>query len=104
MFQGLGLSAPGSFHPPVAYQVAADKRAQAIYFRGGNSAPEMIYLVLTSSGRPMRFFPIGAKGAMHVPLAVLEDISPGSKVEVLCAAPEGVSVNVLLDIGFMEID
>ena len=34
----------------------------------------MIYLVLTRGGRPMRYFPVGAKGAIHVPLAVVEDI------------------------------
>ena len=100
--QGLDLATP--FNPPVAYQVPADKRAQAIYFRAGNASPEMIYLVLTSGGRPMRYFPVGAKGAVHVPLAVLEDISPGSKVEILVAAPKGLKSQVLIDAGFMEID
>jgi hypothetical protein len=51
----------------------------------------------------MRYFPVGAKGAIHVPLAVLEDISPGSKVEILLAAPEGLKSTVLLDVGFVEI-
>ena len=104
LFQGRGLAQGVSFNPPVTYQVPADKRSQAVYFRGGNAAAEMIYLVLTSNGRAMRYFPIGAKGATHVPLAVLEDITPGSKVEILIAAPDGVSSSVLLDIGFMEID
>jgi hypothetical protein len=51
----------------------------------------------------MRYFPVGAKGAIHVPLAVVEDIAPGSKVEVLIAAPKGIQSAVLLDIGFVEI-
>ena len=103
-WEGHGLASPEKFDPPVAYAVPADKRSQTVYFRAGNASPEMIYLVLTAGGRPMRYFPVGAKGAIHVPLAVLEDISPGSTVEVLLAAPEGLKSAVLLDIGFMEID
>jgi hypothetical protein len=102
-WEGYGLSSPVAFNPPVTYNVPADKRAQTVYFRAGNAAPEMIYLVLTAGGAPMRYFPIGAKGAIHVPLAVLEDISPGTKVEILVAAPERLKSTVLLDIGFMEI-
>ena len=102
--KGHGLASPAGFDPPVTYNVPVDKRAQTIYFRAGNSGPEMIYLVLTNGGRPMRYFAVGAKGAIHVPLAVVEDISPGSKVEILLAAPEGLEFEVLLDVGFLEID
>ena len=103
-FKGRGLAQGASFDPPVQYKIPADKRAQTVYFRAGNASGEMIYLILTSNGRPMRYFPIGAKGATHVPLAVLEDLTPGSTVEILIAAPEEVSSSVVLDIGFMEID
>lgn len=102
-FEGVGLEKPGSFDPPVTYQVPSDKRAQTIYFRAGNAANELIYLVLTRRGKPMRYFPVGAKAAIHVPLAVLEDIPPGSPVEILIAAPAGVKSAVMLDIGFLEI-
>jgi hypothetical protein len=88
----------------VIYEVPADKRAQTIYFRAGNASPEMIYLVLMNEGKPMRYFPVGAKGAIHVPLAVVEDLSPATKVEILIAAPAGLKSSVLLDVGFMEID
>lgn len=102
-FEGGGLASPVSFHPPVTYLVPSDKRAQTIYFRAGNAAAEMIYLVLTRSGRPMRYFPVGARAAIHVPLAVLEDLSPGSAIEILIGAPQGLKSSVVLDIGFMEI-
>jgi hypothetical protein len=102
-WEGHGLGSPAAFDPPVTYNVPADKRAQTIYFRAGNASSEMIYLVLTAGGGPMRYFPVGAKGAIHVPLAVVEDISPGTKVEILVAAPERLKSSVLLDIGFMEI-
>jgi len=102
-YQGRGLGKPTPFEPPVTYSVPADKRAQTIYFRAGNAAEEMIYLVLTKNGRYMRFFPIGAKGAIHVPLAVIEDLSPESRIEVLVAAPDGLQSAIVIDVGFMEI-
>jgi hypothetical protein len=102
-YLGCGLGNPIPFQPPVTYVVPSDKRAQAIYFRAGNAAGEMIYLVLTRNGTPMRYFPVGAKGAIHVSLAVVEDVSPESRMEVLVAAPEGLQSSVLLDAGFMEI-
>jgi hypothetical protein len=102
-YEGSGLECPKSFQPPVTYLVPSDKRSQTIYFRAGNAAAEMIYLVLTRRGKPMRYFPVGAKGAIHVPLAVLEDIPPGSPVEILIAAPAGLKSSVLIDVGFLEI-
>jgi hypothetical protein len=102
-FQGAGLEFPVSFPSPATYAVPSDKRSQTIYFRAGNPSPEMIYLVLTRSGKPMRYFPVGAKGSVHVPLAVLEDLAPGSAIEVLVGAPPGMNSWVVLDVGFMEI-
>lgn len=102
-WQGQGLDKPGQLNPPAAYQVPADRRAQTVYLRAGNSSTELVYLVLTAGGKTMRLFPIGAKAAIHVPLAVLEDLSPTTKVEVLLAAPAGVSGSLVLDAGFMEI-
>jgi hypothetical protein len=102
-YQGRGLGSPIPFDPPVTYIVPSDKRAQTIYFRAGNAAAELIYLVLTRNGEPMRYFPVGAKAAIHVPLAVVEDLSPESRIEVLVAAPEGLQSSVLVDVGFMEI-
>jgi hypothetical protein len=45
--------------------------AQPVHFRGGNAAPELICVVLMRDGRPMRYFPIAAKGDVHVPLRVV---------------------------------
>jgi hypothetical protein len=102
-FLGGGLETPAALRSPARYTVPSDKRAQTIYFRAGNASAEMIYVVLTRNGEPMRYFPIGARGSVHVPLAVLEDLSPGSRIELLIGAPLGLSSSVLLDIGFMEI-
>ncbi len=85
------------------YTVPSDKRSQLIYFRAGNSSDELVYVALTRDGRPIRFFPVGAKASQHVPLAVVEDLFPESKIEVLVGAPEGASGSVVLDVGFVEV-
>jgi hypothetical protein len=103
-FTGRGLSSPRPLDDAARYAVPADKRAQLIYMRGGNSSDSLICLVLTRDGKPMRYFPIGAKASVHVPLAVVEDIFPESKLEVLVAAPEGVSGTAIVDIGLLETD
>ncbi len=69
----------------------------------GNSADALADLALMRDGRPMRLFPVGARAAMHVPLAVVEDISPEAKIEVFLAAPQGAQGQVVLDIGLMEV-
>jgi hypothetical protein len=103
-FEGKGLDEPYALGPGATYTVPADKRAQLIYMRGGNSADEMVYLVLTRDGKAMRYFPIGAKSSVHVPLAVVEDIFPESKLGVLVAAPKGTTGTVVLDLGILEAD
>lgn len=102
-FEGAGLDKPVSFDPPATYTVPYDRRAQTIYLRAGNSSAELIYVLMTRGHRPMRYFPVGAKSGVHVPLAVVEDLNPETEVEVLLGAPAGLKGSVVLDIGFVEI-
>jgi hypothetical protein len=102
-FHGAGLDKIAPLSDKLAYAVPGDKRAQLIYFRAGNSCPEMICIVLMRDGQPMRYFPIGAKGADHVPLAVVEDLNPDTKLDVFIAAPAGVQGTIVIDIGLLEI-
>ena len=105
-FQGAGYDKPaplGGNTPAPTYTVPSDRRAQLIYLRAGNSSPEMIALTLLRDGTPMRVFPIGAKAAEHVPLAVVEDLMPETRLNVMVAAPEGASGVVVLDMGLVEI-
>ena len=76
--------------------------AQALYFRGGNTTDELITVVLMRDGVPMRYFPIGAKADVHVPLRVVEDIEGGSVVELQLAAPLGLTGTVVVDLGLVE--
>ncbi len=102
-FTGTGLGAGAALSPPLAYTVAPDRRSQMIYLRAGNSADALIAVHLMQAGKAFRTFPVGAKGAIHVSLAVVEDLEPESSLDVLISAPAGVSGHVVLDIGFMEI-
>ena len=102
-FTGQGLDAPVPLSAGLHYTVPADKRSQLIYFRAGNSCAEMVALILVRDGKPMRTFPVGAKGAVHVPLAVVEDLFPDSKLEIHLAAPQGTSGHIVLDVGLLEI-
>lgn len=101
-FEGCGLASPQPFEKALTYTVAFDKRAQLVYFRGGNSSDAMIYLLLLRNGSPMRYFPIAAQGAIHVPLAVVEDLHPETELELKIAAAAGNKGTVVIDIGLME--
>ena len=102
-FTGQGLETPVPLSSGLHYVVPADKRAQLLYFRGGNSADAMVAIMLMREGKPMRTFPMSAKGGAHIPLVVVEDLQPDTKVDVYVAAPAGVSGQIVLDIGLMEI-
>ncbi|HXW71982.1 MAG TPA: molybdopterin oxidoreductase [Methylocella sp.] len=102
-FKGAGLDKPVPLGGEFLYKVPADKRAQLIYFRGGNSSPELINLSVLRDGAVMRHFPIGAKAHSHVPLAVVEDLLPDTTLEFSIAAPPGTAGMVVIDIGLMEI-
>lgn len=100
---GEGLSKPGPVDAALRYTVPAGCSAQALYFRGGNATGELVYVLLLRDGEPMRWFPIGAKADTHVPLRVVEDLPGGSVVELHAAAPEGVTGELVLDLGLVEV-
>jgi hypothetical protein len=103
-YEGRGLDTAVSLGPSTSYTVPGDKRAQLIYLRAGNSSGELIYLQLLRDGKVMRYFPIGARASVHVPLSVVEDIFPQSKIDLLLAAPKGVTGALVLDVGLLEVD
>ena len=102
-FEGRGLESPVSFEPKAAYQVSSDKRAQPIYCRVGNPTAQFLYVILRCNGKPMRMFPCGGNSGIHIPLAVIDDVLPDSILELVIAAPEGLSGKVMLDFGLVEI-
>ena len=101
-FEGQGLEKPAPIDDTLAYVVPYGTTAQALYFRGGNSSDVMVAVVLFRDGVPMRYFPIGAKGDVHVPLRVVEDIDGGSVIELHLVAPTGLQGTVVVDLGTVE--
>jgi hypothetical protein len=102
-FQGTGYDKPGLLDSSLIYTVPADKRAQLIYLRAGNSSQELAFVSIMQGGKAMRTFPVGARAAMHVPLAVVEDLEPDTVIQVFYGAPEDVRGTFILDIGLIEI-
>ena len=101
-FDGAGLEKPVPIHSQRSRYVPDGVINQTLYFRGGNSSAELITVVLMRDGIPMRYFPIGAKGHVHVPLRVVEDIEGGSLIELRLLADTGVSGSVVVDLGMVE--
>jgi hypothetical protein len=102
-FEGKGLDQPLPVDVALRYTVPDGVLAQPVYFRGGNSCAELICVVLVRDGRPMRYFPIGAKGEVHVALRVVEDLDAGTLIELQVAAPAGVTGSVVVDLGLVEV-
>jgi len=102
-FTGAGVDKPAPIDATLTYVVPDGSVAQALYFRGGNTTGELITVVLMRDGVPMRYFPIGAKADVHVPLRVVEDLIGGTALELAVAAPDKLTGTVVLDLGLVEV-
>lgn len=102
-FEGNGLDKPALIDESLRYVVPAGAVTQPVYFRGGNSADELVTVVLFRDGKPMRYFPIAARGATHVALRVVEDLLADTVLEIYVAAPDGLEGTVVVDLGLVEV-
>jgi assimilatory nitrate reductase catalytic subunit len=102
-FTGTGIDKFALIAPELVRLVPDGVINQPLYFRGGNTSDELIVVVLLRDGVPMRYFPIAAKGDVHVPLRVVEDIEGGSALELHLAAPAGLAGSVIVDLGMVEV-
>jgi assimilatory nitrate reductase catalytic subunit len=102
-FEGSGVDKPALLNPDLTYTVPGGITTQPLYFRGGNDTDELVTIVLVRDGRPMRYFPIGARASTHVALAVVEDIADGTLLELHLAAREGLTGTVVVDLGLVEV-
>jgi hypothetical protein len=101
-FEGRGLAQPVPLGEGVAYVVPAGRRAQLVYFRAGNNSDEVVCATLLRNGTPMRLFPVGARANTHISLAVIEDLLPQTRLEVVLAASKGTPGEFVLDLGLVE--
>lgn len=97
--EGEGLDSPVPLN--LAYTVPQGCTAGVQYLRAGNAAAGMINITLLKDGKVMRYFPISAGGAMHVPLSIVDELSPGT--EVTATAAGEASGTLILDIGVLEV-
>lgn len=102
-FAGSGYDKPVLLDDSLRYVVPPGSITQPVYFRGGNSTKQMITVVLFRDGKPMRYFPIAAKGATHVSLRVVEDLLADTVLELFIAAPDGSKGTVIVDLGLVEV-
>ena len=98
-FEGRGLESPMPLG--LSYVVRAGHTAGMFYFRAGSTVSGMVNVSVMRDGRLMRYFPIAANSAMHVSLAIVEELPAGTRIEIL-AAGEG-SGTLILDIGYLEV-
>jgi hypothetical protein len=76
--------------------------AQVVYVRLGNHSDDLIYLTLTANDTPIRHFPVGPQGALHIPMVIRELHPPDTKLTFLLSAARGVSGTVIVDVGIQE--
>ena len=103
-FVGRGVFELASLNDALTYTVPAGKSAQVLYVRAGNLSDDLLYLTLTANGVPIRYFPVGPKADLHVPLVITETHRAGTRLEIGMAAPRGLTGTVILDVGIVEID
>ncbi len=102
-FEGRGIHEPFLLDPALEYIVPEGSEAQFVYFRGGNTSPELVCAIVMRDGEPMRYFPMGARDGTHAPLRVVEDLLAQTRIELYIAAPEGVTGQAVIDVGLVEI-
>jgi assimilatory nitrate reductase catalytic subunit len=49
----------------------------------------------------MRYVPVAAGGAMHVPLAIVDELQPGTEISIAAAAER--AGKLVLDVGILEV-
>jgi hypothetical protein len=99
IFEGLGLDTPQSLN--LKYTVPKGRTAGMFYFRAGSTVSGMVNISVLRNGKLMRYFPIAANSAMHIPLAIVEELPGGTTIEIY-ASGEG-SGTLILDIGYLEV-
>ncbi|CAA9443935.1 MAG: hypothetical protein AVDCRST_MAG28-792 [uncultured Rubrobacteraceae bacterium] len=98
--QGEGLNSPTPLN--LYYTVPQGCTAGVQYVRAGSTVGGMLNITLLQNGKVMRYIPVAAGSATHVPLAIVDELQPGTEVSVAVAA-EG-SGTLILDIGVLEVN
>ncbi len=98
--EGEGLDSPQPLN--LSYAVPQGCTAGVQYVRSGSTVQGMANITLLQNGKVMRNVPVAAGGAMHVPLAIVDELRPGTEISISVAA-EG-SGKLILDLGILEVN
>lgn len=98
--EGEGLDRPQPLN--LTYTVPQGCTAGVQYVRAGSTVAGMTNITLLKNGKVMRYVPVAAGSAIHVPLAIVDDLRPATEIEVVAAA-EGAGT-LILDIGILEVN
>ena len=96
---GEGLDSPRSLD--LEYTVPQGCTAGLQYVRLGTSSEGMVNVTLLRDGKTMRYFPVAPKDAIHVQLAIVDQLQPGEHIEVNAAGEE--TGTLIVDIGILEV-
>jgi assimilatory nitrate reductase catalytic subunit len=97
--EGEGLNSPSPLD--LTYTVPQGCTAGVQYVRAGNAAGGMVNVTLLKDGKAMRYVPVAAGSSIHVPLALVDELEPGTEVSVSAAGES--SGTLILDIGILEV-
>ena len=103
-FAGRGVQDARPINDELSYVVPANHTAEVLYVRAGNHSDDLIYLTLIVDDKAIRYFPIGPKAHIHIPLVIVEPHAAGSVIDVGLGAPRGISGSVVVDVGVFEIE
>ncbi len=98
--EGEGLDSPQPLN--LSYAVPQGCTAGVQYVRAGSTVQGMANITLLQNGKVMRYVPVAAGGAMHVPLAIVDELRPGTEISISVAA-QG-SGKLILDVGILEVN
>lgn len=102
-FMGRGVFDLAPLNDALSYTVPQGRTAEVVYFRAGNLSDDLLYLTLSANGESIRYFPVGPKADLHVPLAIIEAYPAGTRFDICLAAPRGLSGTVVVDVGIVEV-
>ncbi len=68
--------------------------------RAGNTTEGMVNITVLKDGKAMRYVPVAAKSAIHVPLAIVDELRPGTEISIAVAAK--APGKLILDVGVLE--
>lgn len=97
--EGKGLDSPSPLD--LEYTVPQGCTAGLQYVRLGTTSTDMVNVTVLRDGKRMRYFPVAGGDAIHVQLAIVDQLEAGEHIEVTAAGKE--TGTLILDIGILEV-